>query len=53
MMVRRSAGFALAERRDPAAAAPLLQRYRESAHDDFNVRLALECALNALGVRFD
>jgi HEAT repeat protein len=51
-MVRRAAGFALAEVKDPASIPRLLQRYNSSAKDDINVRWAMECALDAMGAAY-
>jgi HEAT repeat protein len=52
MMVRRAAAFGLAFLGDPAGGQALLQRY-EGRADDINVRMGLECALQALGVAFE
>lgn len=52
MMVRRAAGFALANVKDPSSIPQLLERYRAAANDDINVRAALECALNQMGADF-
>jgi HEAT repeat protein len=49
MMVRRAAGFALANVGDPSSIPQLLERYRASTNDDINVRAALECALDQMG----
>jgi len=51
--IQRTAGFALAALKDPRSADALVQRYREAARDDFSVILALECALETLGVPFE
>lgn len=47
-MVRRAAGFALAEVKGPASVPRLLQRYNSSATEDINVRWAMECALDEM-----
>ena len=52
IMVRRAAGFALAELKDPASVSGLMRQYKQSAKDDLNVRFALECALEELKVEF-
>ncbi len=52
MMVRRAAGFALANVGDPSSIPQLLERYGASANDDINVRAALECALNQMGADY-
>lgn len=50
--VRRAAGFGLASLADPDAGPALLDHYVGRA-DNINVRMALECALQALGVEFE
>jgi len=50
LMVRRAAGFALSEVRDPSS--KLLEHYRASANDDINVRAAIECAFDQLNVDY-
>ena len=50
--VRHEAGFALADLADPCSAPQLLKLYRASAKDDINVRCAMECALDKLGVKY-
>jgi HEAT repeat protein len=50
-LVRRAAGYALAQLNDPASATALLNRYHH-AGDDINVRMAIECALRALGADY-
>jgi HEAT repeat protein len=52
MMVRRAAGFALADISDPSSVPQLLERYMASANDDINVRAALECALDTMGADY-
>ncbi|HUI80685.1 MAG TPA: HEAT repeat domain-containing protein [Bryobacteraceae bacterium] len=52
MMVRRAAGFALANVSDPSSIPQLLEGYRASANDDINVRGALECALDQMGADY-
>jgi hypothetical protein len=52
MMVRRAAGFALANLSDPSSIPQLLESYRASANDDINVRAALECALDQMGADY-
>ena len=52
MMVRRAAGFALADISDPSSVPQLLERYVASANDDINVRTALECALDTMGADY-
>jgi HEAT repeats len=49
LMVRRAAGLALADIRDPSSIPRLLQCYRTSANDNINVRAAMECALDQMG----
>ena len=51
LMVRRAAGFGLASLRDPDSGPALLRHY-EGRAEDVDVRMALECALQALGVDF-
>jgi HEAT repeat protein len=51
LMVRRAAGFGLACLRDPASGPAMLRHYEERA-EEINVRMALESALQALGVEF-
>jgi HEAT repeat protein len=51
-MVRRAAGLALADIRDPSSIPRLLQRYRTSANDNINVRAAMECALDEMGADY-
>ncbi len=50
--VRRTAGFALAELKDPSSGEGILRRYQKYPKEDINVRMALECALDALGVSY-
>ncbi len=52
LRVRRAAGFALAALKDPSSKAALLDRYRRAKNDDINVRMAIECALDALDVTY-
>jgi HEAT repeat protein len=52
MMVRRAAGFALANVNDPSSIPQLLEAYRAPANDDINVRAALECALDQMGADY-
>ena len=52
MMVRRAAGFALANVSDPSSIPQLIEHYGASANDDINVRAALECALDQLGADY-
>ena len=49
LMVCRAAGIALSYVRDPSSIPRLLARYRASANDDINVRVAMERALDELG----
>lgn len=51
MMVRRAAGFGLAFLADPACGPAVLRHYQGRA-EDINVRMGLECALQAVGVEF-
>jgi HEAT repeat protein len=51
LVVRRAAGFGLANLRDPTSGPALLRHYQER-NEETNVRMALECALEALGVDF-
>lgn len=51
LMVRRAAGFGLATLRDPSSGPAVLRHY-EGRAEEGNVRMALECALEALGVAF-
>lgn len=53
MMVRRAAGFALAQLRDASALPELTRQYELRRNDDVNVRWALQTALEALGVTPD
>ena len=50
--VRRKAGFALAELKDPSSVEGILRRYQKYPKEDINVRMALECALDELGVNY-
>jgi HEAT repeats len=50
MMVRRAAGFALAELKDPSSIPELLRQFAAHRDDDSNVILALQCALQVLDV---
>lgn len=50
MMVRRAAGFALADIRDPSSVPQLLEHYM--VNEDINVRAALECALDTMGADY-
>jgi HEAT repeat protein len=49
--VRRAAGFGLATLCDPASGPAVLRHYHRRP-EEINVRMALECALKALGVEF-
>ncbi len=49
--VRRAAGFALAALKDPEA-GPALRQHYENRGEEINVRMALECAMNAIGMRY-
>ena len=51
-MVRRAAAFALAALKDPSSEAALRAHYRRAKEDDINMRMALECALDALGATY-
>jgi HEAT repeat protein len=51
LMVRRAAGFGLAFLADPACGPAVLRHYQGRA-EDINVRMALESALQAVGVEF-
>jgi HEAT repeat protein len=51
--VRREAAFALASLCDPESADAIKARYAKSRKDDINVRAALECALQELGIDFE
>jgi len=53
LMTRRAAGFALAELADPASEAGLRGAYGGAEEDDINVRMAMECALDVLGVDYE
>ena len=50
-LVRRAAGWALANLADPTSGAAILAHYEERT-EDINVLMALELALRALGVAF-
>jgi HEAT repeat protein len=52
LMVRRAAVLALADICDPSSIPRLLERYKASASDDINVRAAIECALDRMGVEY-
>lgn len=51
LMVRRAAGFGLAFLADPSCGPAVLRHY-EGRDEDANVRMALEAALEAVGVEF-
>jgi HEAT repeat protein len=51
MLVRRSAAYALYHLKDPHSGPPMCHHY-ETCPEDINVRVALECALGALGVSY-
>jgi len=51
LAVRRAAGFGLASLADPACGLAVLRHYQGRA-EDINVRMALESALQAVGVEF-
>lgn len=50
--VRRKAGFALAELKDPSSVEGILRRYQKYPKENINVRMALECALDELEVNY-
>jgi HEAT repeat protein len=50
--VLMAAAFALATLGDPAAAATIKARYDAHPADNINVRIALESALDALGIAY-
>lgn len=52
VMVRRAAGFALATLKDPEA-GPALRHHYERRREEINVRMALESAMDALGLRYE
>jgi HEAT repeat protein len=50
MVVRRAAGFGLAFLNDPSSLTELKKKYECHRDDDSNVVMALQCALQTLGV---
>lgn len=52
VMLRRAAAFALALLEDASSEPELTRVYSLSVDDDINVRMALECALDALGASY-
>ncbi len=50
--VRRAAGWALVKLKDPSSVDAILRRYQQNPKDDINVKMALQSALNELGVAY-